>query len=113
MKETMHVEPLEPLIFSARGERVVLDADLARVYGVTTRALNQAVKRNSERFPRDFAFQLDLRTDDTNRSRIVIGSQRHRDLRIAPWVFTEKLLPLLQPPPAPRKRGIGFHTDDH
>ena len=51
-------EPLEPLIFSIRGHRVMLDADLARLYGVTTKALNQAVKRNSSRFPRDFAFQL-------------------------------------------------------
>jgi hypothetical protein len=51
-------EPLEPLIFSIRGHRVILDSDLARVYGVSTRGLNQAVKRNASRFPLDFAFQL-------------------------------------------------------
>ena len=50
--------PLERRILSAREERVILDADLAEVYGVTTKALNQAVKRNAERFPEDFAFLL-------------------------------------------------------
>ena len=50
--------PLEPLIVRVRGQRVILDADLARLYGVTTSALNQAVRRNAERFPEDFAFQL-------------------------------------------------------
>lgn len=50
--------PLEPLILTVRGHRVILDADLARLYGVTTKALNQALKRNINRFPSDFAFQL-------------------------------------------------------
>ena len=50
--------PLEPLIVRVRGQRVILDADLARLYGVGTKVLNQAVKRNAERFPEDFAFQL-------------------------------------------------------
>jgi ORF6N domain len=49
---------LEPLILTVRGHRVILDADLARLYGVTTKALNQALKRNINRFPADFAFQL-------------------------------------------------------
>lgn len=51
-------EPLEPLIFIIRGHRVILDADLARLYGVNTRVPNQGVRRNSHRFPDDFAFQL-------------------------------------------------------
>lgn len=87
----------------------MLDADLAALYGVTTKALNQAVKRNIERFPDDFAFQLDaseaarlrsqiaisnLQRSDSednsvNRSQSVTGSQKHRDPRIYPWVFTE------------------------
>jgi hypothetical protein len=50
--------PLEPLIFTLRGHRIILDADLAQLYGVTTKALNQALKRNVSRFPSDFAFQL-------------------------------------------------------
>src|SRR5437879_353637 len=53
-------ERLEPLIHVVRGQRVILDADLARLYGVITKALNQAVKRNGERFPEDFAFQLTI-----------------------------------------------------
>ncbi len=101
--------PIEPLIVRVRGHRVMLDADLASVYGVATKVLNQAVKRNAERFPQDFAFQLnaaetanlksqivtsssrdiDLIDKKTNRSQIVSGSQRHRDPRSKPWAFTE------------------------
>ena len=50
--------PVEPLIREIRGERVILDTDLARVYGVPTFRFNEAVKRNLERFPADFRFQL-------------------------------------------------------
>ncbi|HEX6265380.1 MAG TPA: ORF6N domain-containing protein, partial [Burkholderiales bacterium] len=102
-------EPLEPLIHLLRGQRVILDADLARLYGVTTKSLNQAIKRNAERFPRDFAFQLtiaeaaeyksavtapvserpDFKCKNPNRSQIVTGSQRHRDPRLPPWAFSE------------------------
>ncbi len=57
-KKHTDAEPLEPLIFTVRGHRVMLDADLARLYGVGTKVLNQAVKRNASRFPQDFAFQL-------------------------------------------------------
>jgi ORF6N domain len=100
---------LEPLILVVRNQRVVLDADLAKLYGVTTKAFNQAVKRNAERFPEDFAFQLTseelvrvrsytvtsnlklIGTHDgtDNRSHLVTGSQKHRDPRFRPWVFTE------------------------
>jgi hypothetical protein len=106
MKTTL---PIEPLIVRVRGQRVILDADLAQLYGVTTSALNQAVKRNAERFPQDFAFQLvtleaanlksqivtssfqqaDLKGKKSNPSQTVIGSQRHRDPRLLPWAFTE------------------------
>lgn len=184
--------PLEPLIVRVRGQRVILDADLARLYGLNTKVLNQAVKRNAERFPEDFAFQLtaveaeNLRSQivtsrfqdidfiykKVNRSQSVTGS--HGGKRYLPWVFTEhgalmaanilrsahavqmsvfvirafvrlreqvaantaiikrlaeidktllqhdaalrdiyqKLLPLLQPAPEPRKRRIGFLADD-
>lgn len=84
------LEPVEPLIRVIRGERVILDADLARLYGVPTKALNQAVKRNLERFPGDFMFRLSA--DDVellNRSQIVTGSQKHRDPRLLPHAFTE------------------------
>jgi hypothetical protein len=52
------LEPVEPLIREIRGERIILDADLARLYGVETKALNRAVKRNEEKFPSDFMFHL-------------------------------------------------------
>jgi hypothetical protein len=51
-------EPIAPLILSLRNQRVILDAHLARLYGVETRALNQAMKRNQDRFPADFMFAL-------------------------------------------------------
>ena len=109
MRKGINTERLEPLILRVRGHRVVLDADLARLYGSTTKALNQAVDRNRERFPVDFAFRLtakefaDLRSqivisslqavdpegETGNRSQIVTGSQRHRSRDFRPWVFTE------------------------
>jgi len=52
------VHTIESVIMTLRGQKVVLDADLARIYGVATKVLNQAVKRNRERFPEDFIFQL-------------------------------------------------------
>lgn len=55
---TVLQERVESYILLIRGEKVILDRDLARLYGVTTRVLNQAVKRNSARFPEDFMFQL-------------------------------------------------------
>lgn len=184
--------PLEPLIVRVRGQRVILDADLARLYGVTTKRFNEAFKRNRARFPEDFAFRLtpaefaNLRSQfatsrlqdidyidkNYNRSQFVTGS--HGGKRYLPWAFTEhgalmaanilrsahavqmsvfvirafvrlreqvaantaiikrlaeidktllqhdtalrdiyqKLLPLLQPGPEPRKRRIGFIADD-
>jgi hypothetical protein len=183
----------EPLILSVRRQRVIIDFDLADLYGVATKVLNQAVKRNRDRFPEDFVFRLsasesadvrrsdrhpvsqtiDSKWDIRNQSQFVTGSQKHRDRRLRPLVFTEhgalmaasilrseravqmsiyvirafvrlrervaanasilkrlaeidrtllqqdaalrdifrKLLPLLQPPPDPPRRRIGFHSD--
>ena len=56
--QTPKVEKIAALVHAVRGERVLFDADLALLYGVTTKALNQAVKRNRERFPADFMFRL-------------------------------------------------------
>jgi hypothetical protein len=186
--------PLEPLIVRVRGQRVILDADLARLYGVTTKRFNEAFKRNRQRFPEDFAFRLtpaefanlrsqfatsrsqliDFNNKNGNWSQFATSSAYHRAPVYSPWAFTEhgalmaanilrsahavqmsvfvirafvrlreqvaantaiikrlaeidktllqhdtalrdiyqKLLPLLQPAPEPRKRRIGFLADD-
>jgi len=75
MNEATSGELLEPLIFTIRGHRVVLDTDLARVYGVTTKAFNQAIKRNQHRFPPDFAFQLTAAELADLRSQLAISKQ--------------------------------------
>ncbi len=80
-------DSLEPLIFIVRNQRVILDADLARLYGVTTKVFNQAVKRNVSRFPKDFAFQLTTAEITNLRSQTVTGS--HGGRRYLPWAFTE------------------------
>ncbi len=84
------MERIERAILSIRGEKVMLDSDLAELYGVETRVLNQAVKRNVDRFPEDFMFQLTtIEVVNMNRSQLVTGSQKHRDPRFPPYVFTE------------------------
>ncbi len=95
------VEGIGGHIVTVRGQKVILDAALARIYGVATKALNQAVKRNKEKFPSDFMFQLTPQEvgemwsqivtarSEGNRSQIVTGSQKHRDPRFLPNVFTE------------------------
>lgn len=72
------------------GQRVMLDADLAVLYGVSTKRLNEQVKRNRSRFPDDFVFQLNTEElEQLNRSQSATGSQRHRDPRFPPYAFTE------------------------
>ena len=167
------LKPIESLILTIRGCKVLIDADLAAIYGVETRALNQAVKRNSERFPKDFIFTL---TAD-EKLEVITNCDHLARLKFSkslPFAFTEhgalmaatvlnspqavalsvyvvrafiqmreqleanreilkrlseidktllehdsvlrdiyrKLLPLLQPPPEPPKRRIGFGQDD-
>jgi len=80
---------VERKILLLRGERVMLDTDLATLYGVETRALVQAVKRNRERFPADFMFQLTTDEAAYLRSQIVISSAGHGGRRYAPYAFTE------------------------
>jgi hypothetical protein len=81
---------LESSIQDMRGQKVIFDRDLAELYGVPTKALNQAVKRNRDRFPVEFVFQL-TRSEwlEVNRSQTVTGSQRNRDPRFLPFAFTE------------------------
>lgn len=84
-------KPIESLIVEVRGQKVIFAADLAELYDVETRALNQAVKRNEERFPADFRFQLTSEEVDevaASRSQTVI-LKRGQNLKYLPWVFTE------------------------
>ena len=84
------VDGIERVIFPARGHKVILDSDLAALYGVETRRLNEQVKRNSSRFPTDFAFQVTRDEHAALRSQIAIlkgGRGEHR--KYLPWVFTE------------------------
>lgn len=166
-------KPLDSMILTIRGHKVLVDADLADIYGVPTRRLNEQVKRNADRFPGDFLFQLTA----SEKQEVVANCDHLARLKFAkalPWAFTEhgaimaamvlnssqavamsvyvvrafirmreqlvanaavlkrlaeidktllqhdsalrdiyrKLLPLLQPPPMPPKRRIGFIPDD-
>ena len=107
-------ERIEHVILTIRGQRVILDSDLAAIYGVTTKALNQAIRRNAERFPPDFVFRLtgeevkDLKSQVVtsnragkrpsivaasisvaDRSQSVTGPQKHRNPRFRPYAITE------------------------
>jgi hypothetical protein len=82
------IERIEERIYTVRGQRVMLDSDLAVAYGVTTKALNQAVKRNREKFPADFAFQLTADETTALRSQIVTSKGRG-GRRYRPYAFTE------------------------
>jgi len=79
---------IETLILTIRSERVILDADLATIYGVTTKRLNEQVRRNKARFPADFAFQLTGKEYAQLRSQIATSSS-HGGRRYRPYAFTE------------------------
>lgn len=85
---------LERLIYSIRGQRVMFDVDLAKVYGVPTKALIQAVKRNADRFPGDFSFRLTKQELTRLRSQIVTSNGRG-GRRTVPYVFTEQGVAML------------------
>jgi len=104
-KMPVPAEFIERKIYFMRGHKVMLDSDLALLYGVPTKRLNEAVKRNKKRFPKDFMFQLakqetdnlksQIATSSPNRSQIATGSQKHRDPKIQPYVFTEQGVAML------------------
>jgi hypothetical protein len=84
------VEHITRAILVLRGHKVLLDTELAALYGVTTKRLNEQVKRNAERFPEDFLFRLSAaEVEMLNRSQIATGSQKHRNPRFPPYAFTE------------------------
>jgi hypothetical protein len=106
-------KPIELVILTIRGQRVILDADLAELYGVPTKRFNEAFKRNRQRFPNDFCFQLTTEEFDAlrnpnspqiamsssqgadggpaapNWSQFVTSSRKHRGAAYRPWAFTE------------------------
>jgi hypothetical protein len=102
-------ENVAQLVFFIRGEKVMLDADLAMLYGVEARALNQAVARNRKRFPADFMFQLSKKEYNSirsqfvttsgraivNSSQTVMSSRKHRGRAYHPYAFTEQGVAML------------------
>jgi hypothetical protein len=103
------IKSIQNRIYEIRGERVILDFDLASLYEVSTKVLNQAVKRNLTRFPKDFMFRLtpgeweDMRSqsvtayngNNTMQSQIVTASQSKRNTKITPYAFTEQGVAML------------------
>lgn len=80
---------IQSKIYELRGQKVMLDRDLAEMYGVETRSLNQAVKRNIDRFPSDFMFQLTNEEMEIWKSQIVITNSVKMGIRRPPFAFTE------------------------
>ena len=109
-KEIIPAEQIALRIRHFRGERVLLDFDLAALYGAETRVINQAVRRNADRFPADFMFQLSSKEAATlsqvvtpsvaghnvpNSSQIVMSSGKYRGKRYRPYAFTEQGVAML------------------
>ena len=85
----MEIAVIQNEIYEIRGQKVMIDRDLAEMYGVQTKALNQAVKRNIERFPEDFMFQLTTEETQNWKSQIVTTNSIKMGLRRNPYAFTE------------------------
>lgn len=85
----MQIEKIQTKIYEIRGQKVMLDFDLAELYVVETRVLNQAVKRNIDIFPEDFMFQLSQAEWESNSSQTVMSSRKHRGIIYLPFAFTE------------------------
>ena len=90
-KDTAELTPIviESRIHLVRGQRVMLDSDLAELYGVPVKRLNEQVARNADRFPSDFAYQLTFKEFAILKSQIATSSSEHGGKRRLPWVFTE------------------------
>jgi hypothetical protein len=99
MKKKKTVLPDEALvnkIYFVRGQKVMIDRDLAELYNVETRTLKQAVRRNMERFPKDFMFEMTIEEMENWRSQIVISNFDHKmGLRHRPFCFTEQGVTML------------------
>ncbi len=93
--EFIPTEFIESKIYVFRGKKVMVDRELARLYDVETRVLNQAVRRNIKRFPEDFMFQLTDQELEILRSHTVTSSSDHGGRRYLPYVFTEQGVAML------------------
>lgn len=107
-------------IFSIRGVQVMLDCDLAALYGVETKVLNQAVKRNSSRFPENFMFQLEKSETEIWKSQIVTSNSDEKTktrvrmgIRRAPYAFTEQGIAMLSAVLRRHEDGRDVHSVDH
>ena len=107
MKAIIKDLSIENKIFTLRGEQVILDRDLAELYGVETKVLNRAVKRNAERFPNHFMFQLTK--EEWENLRIHFGTSNvHGGRRYLPFAFTEQGVSMLSP--SFPSSSLGMHT---
>ncbi len=96
--ESLSLPEIELSILTLRGQRVMLSSDLARIYGVETKVLMQAVRRNSERFPEDFMFQINEGEWSCLRSHFVTSNQddeKRGGVRYLPYAFTEQGIAML------------------
>lgn len=93
--DLLSIEKIEKAIYFIRGEKVMLDRDLALLYGVQTKILNKAVKRNLQRFPPDFMFQLTADEAEDLRFQIGTSNKRRGGRRYLPYVFTEQGVAML------------------
>jgi hypothetical protein len=93
--DLVETSAIDRRIFVIRGRQVMLDEDLADLYGVQTKVLVQQVKRNAKRFPHDFMFQLTKSETEALRSQIVTSNQGRGGRRYAPYVFTEQGIAML------------------
>ena len=95
MNDIISIENITGLIYLIRGKKVMLDRDLAQLYDVETKVFKQAVRRNIERFPEDFMFELSKSEFINWRSQFVTSSRDKMGLRYSPMVFTEQGVAML------------------
>ena len=89
-KSELNADQISTLVLTIRGQKVLLDRDLSRLYGIETRVLKQAVRRNRDRFPEDFMFELSSEEFADWRSQFVTSKEDLKGLRYAPMAFTEQ-----------------------
>lgn len=95
MNKLITVERIERKIYFIRHQKIMIDRDLADLYGVETRVLNQAVRRNIKRFPDDFMFQLSKEETEIWKSQIVMTNKERMGLRRRPYAFTQEGIAML------------------